>query len=208
MKRAVIVAAALGGVGVGVLAWPDAADAPERADAPSVAPPDTPALPPGASGPNGPTPEEMKAADRAFRARSGVGTRVRAYAGAAPAMSAAERDRAAGALLAEVAAREADGTLVSSQAPYLRGVIALAQHADDQAARDAALARIEADAEARRAAAPPIDHGAGFAAYKAREAQIVAEVQGRTAFPDGLSRSDYLRRELDRARIEAYGEEP
>ncbi len=45
-----------------------------------------------------------------------------------------------------------------------------------------------------------------FEAYKVQEAEIVKRVMAMTSFPDGLSRDEYLRRELERARIAAYQE--
>jgi hypothetical protein len=43
-----------------------------------------------------------------------------------------------------------------------------------------------------------------FQAYKAREAQIVAEVQTMTSFPGGMSRDEYLRQRLLEARAAIY----
>lgn len=46
----------------------------------------------------------------------------------------------------------------------------------------------------------------GFAEYKEAEARIVREVQQMDSFPDGMSRQQYLRKRLQEAREEAYGE--
>jgi hypothetical protein len=43
-----------------------------------------------------------------------------------------------------------------------------------------------------------------FRAYKAREAQIVAEVQAMQSFPSGMSRDEYLRQRLLEARAAIY----
>lgn len=45
----------------------------------------------------------------------------------------------------------------------------------------------------------------GFARYKEAEKRIVEEVQQMTSFPDGLSKQEYLRKRLQKAREEAYG---
>ena len=212
MRRGLIICAGLGGavIGAAVLVWPRSAPMPDAAPSapasPAIVPPPAAAPPPAHPAPAAPSAVDMRAAADAYAARSGVGGRVRDYADGAPSMPQAVRDDVAETLLEDIAAGEADGVLAGQQGAYLRGVVAAARYADDPSARGAALAEIAAAEAARRAALPPIDHGAAFDAYKAREAALIAEVQGRTTFPDGLSRSEYLRRELDRARIEAYGE--
>ena len=208
MVRGLIFAGVLtGGALLGVLVLREAPE-PVLGDEAPVAPsvPASPTATPTPRGDAAPSAEDARAAAEAYAARFGVGADVRAYADGAASMSAAERERRADALLAAIDAAEADGVLAGQQAPYLRGALAAARFADDPARRDAALAEIAAAEAARRAALPPIDHGPAFARYKRREAEIVAQVQERTTFPDGLTRSEYLRRELDRARIEAYGE--
>lgn len=45
---------------------------------------------------------------------------------------------------------------------------------------------------------------AQFSEYKSQEADIVKRVMAMDSFPDGLSRDEYLRRELEKARIAAY----
>lgn len=45
----------------------------------------------------------------------------------------------------------------------------------------------------------------GFARYKEAEKRIVEEVQQMTSFPGGLSKQEYLRKRLLKAREEAYG---
>lgn len=47
----------------------------------------------------------------------------------------------------------------------------------------------------------------GFAQYKEMETRIVAEVQGMTSFPEGMSRQEYLRNRLQEAREQAYSGE-
>lgn len=51
----------------------------------------------------------------------------------------------------------------------------------------------------------PYEDVPGFAEYKEAEKRIVREVQQMTAFPDGMSRQEYLRRRLQEAREKAYG---
>lgn len=46
----------------------------------------------------------------------------------------------------------------------------------------------------------------GYTDYKTRELEIIARVNQMQSFPDGLSRAEYLRRQLLEARLQAYGE--
>lgn len=46
----------------------------------------------------------------------------------------------------------------------------------------------------------------GYTDYKARELEIIAQVNQMQSFPDGLSRAEYLRQQLLEARLAAYGE--
>lgn len=46
----------------------------------------------------------------------------------------------------------------------------------------------------------------GYTDYKARESEIIAQVNRMQSFPDGLSRAEYLRQQLLDARLQAYGE--
>ncbi|MFI2813061.1 MULTISPECIES: hypothetical protein [Microbulbifer] len=73
----------------------------------------------------------------------------------------------------------------------------------DQAAAGL-MAQYRQRAEAREEYDPYRDEP-GFARYKAMEAQILQRVQEMDVFPDGLTRQQYLRRELQQAREKAYG---
>mgnify|MGYP000542138707 CR=1 FL=1 len=50
----------------------------------------------------------------------------------------------------------------------------------------------------------PYEDVPGFAEYKEEEKRIVREVQQMTAFPDDMSRQEYLRRRLQEVREKAY----
>lgn len=183
---------------------------PERSGASEPSPMADAEVPPGRvaspAAPERPSRTDLLAAGTAYEAEFGLGARVRAFGETSASMTASEREREAEGMLAEITAGEAAGWLVAGQGDFLRLAVAKARHPGDPAALAAAAAEIEAASAARGARTAPVDHGPAFAAYKAREAEIIAEVQGRTSFPGGMSRSDYLRERLEEARIEAYGE--
>lgn len=78
------------------------------------------------------------------------------------------------------------------------------EHFEQRAAALLAQYRRQAD-EAAAAWAP--ETVPGFGDYKARERQIIDEVNALGSIPGGLSRPVYLRQRLLEARIDAYGRE-
>ncbi|MFV8784139.1 hypothetical protein ACNKU7_17090 [Microbulbifer sp. SA54] len=74
-------------------------------------------------------------------------------------------------------------------------------------ASEEVLGEYRARAEKSTGEYDPYKELPGFAHYKARERQIVAEVAGMEAFPGGVSRQQYLRQRLQEAREEAFAGE-
>lgn len=148
-----------------------------------------------------PSRAEAEAALAAYHAELSFGEEVRAFVEAAGGMTRAQRREAAEALTARVVAREADGVLAPVQSRALRLAIDAATYADDP---DELRRRADALA-AEKAAAEPSPPDPRLAAYKAREAEIVAEVMAMSSYPGGLSRGDYLRQRLDEVRAEVWG---
>lgn len=166
-------------------------------------PPATPAAAPPAAA------MEQEAQDAAaladYESKLSVQGEISAFLEGADRLRADEKKARAEALAARVRDLEKGGYLLGPQSFYLQAALASAQFSGDETARDAALAALRAEYEG---AAPSTRHlDEKFQRYKAREREILADALVREIFPDGLTRDDYLRRELDAALREAYGPE-
>ena len=129
---------------------------------------------------------------------------IAAFLEAAERLPKDERARRAAALAGRIDELEAARIAIGAQAEFLRAVVRSAELADDPAARDAAIAAIKAK---YAAVAPSTRHlDQRFQRLKAREQEILRAAEGRTHFPNGLSREEFLRQELDAALAEAYSE--
>ena len=134
---------------------------------------------------------------------------ARAFVRDAAKLPAAERERRAQALEAQIEARERSGKLSAGETMLLRAALVEAGsgNAAEQAARMAALVeRYRADA-ARREAAFVAQQQADprMQRYKAREKAVVAEVMAMKDIPGGLTRNEYLRQRLLLERERAFG---
>lgn len=196
------------------IAWRFAAPQDEREEAAppepdlTASPPATPPASPAGALP-AETAQEQEAPDAAalaaYESRLSVQGEISAFLEEADRLRADEKEAHAEALAARVRDLEEAGYLLGAQSFYLQAALASAQFSGDEAARQAALAALRADYEG---AAPSTRHlDEKFQRYKAREREIVADAMAREVFPDGLTRNDYLRRELDTALREAYGPE-
>jgi len=126
----------------------------------------------------------------------------------APSLRAVERSERADALTRQIDRYEADGGLSAGEAVLLRTALIKATVDDpaQQAAEVAVIAdRYRAHADQRMAAfAAQQANDLRFQSYKAREAQVVAEVMAATTIPAGLTRDQYLRQRLQEERERAY----
>jgi len=123
-------------------------------------------------------------------------------------LRAVERSERADALTQQIDKYEAAGGLSAGEAVLLRTALVKATVDDParQAEEVAAIAdRYRAHADQRMAAfAAQQRNDPRFQAYKAREAQVVAEVMAATSIPAGLTRDQYLRQRLQEERERAY----
>ena len=123
-------------------------------------------------------------------------------------LRAVERSERADALTRQIDKYEAAGGLSAGEAVLLRTALVKATVDDpaQQAAEVAVIAdRYRAHADARMDAfAAQQRNDPRFQAYKAREAQVVAEVMASTTIPAGLTRDQYLRQRLQQERERAY----
>ena len=126
----------------------------------------------------------------------------------ASSLRAVERSERADALTRHIDRYEAEGGLSAGEAVMLRTALIKATVDDpaQQAAEVAAIAdRYRARADQRMAAfAAQQASDPRFQSYKAREAQVVAEVMASTTIPAGLTRDQYLRQRLQEERERAY----
>jgi hypothetical protein len=133
--------------------------------------------------------------------------RARAFFAEAPALDAAERTRRAAEIEREIDEHEASRALSAGEAFVLRSAL-IRETVEDEDLRDRELRalaeRYRTDAERRIAAATRADPE--FELYKAREAEIAAEVMAMTEIPGGLSRDEYLRRRLQAEREALLGD--
>ncbi len=123
-------------------------------------------------------------------------------------MTPAERNRLAIDLMQRIDQREEKKHLSAGEGLKLKIALINATVSDEnqQALQVAELiARYQARAERQQAAfLDAQQRDPRFQSYKAREAQIVAEVQAMRSFPSGMSRSEYLRQRLLEARAAIY----
>lgn len=123
-------------------------------------------------------------------------------------LRAVERSERADALTRQIDKYEAAGGLSAGEAVLLRTALVKATVDDParQAEEVAAIAdRYRAHADRRMAAfLEQQRNDPRFQTYKAREAQVVAEVMAATTIPAGLTRDQYLRQRLQEERERAY----
>lgn len=123
-------------------------------------------------------------------------------------LRAVERSERADALTRQIDKYEAAGGLSAGEAVLLRTALVKATVDDParQAEEVAAIAdRYRAHADRRMAAfLEQQRNDPRFQTYKAREAQVVAEVMAATTIPAGLTRDQYLRQRLQQERERAY----
>ena len=123
-------------------------------------------------------------------------------------LRAVERSERADALTRQIDKYEAACGLSAGEAVLLRTALVKATVDDParQAEQVAAIAdRYRAHADRRMAAfLEQQRNDPRFQAYKAREAQVVAEVMAATTIPAGLTRDQYLRQRLQEERERAY----
>ena len=123
-------------------------------------------------------------------------------------LRAVERSERADALTRQIDKYEAACGLSAGEAVLLRTALVKATVDDParQAEQVAAIAdRYRAHADRRMAAfLKQQRNDPRFQAYKAREAQVVAEVMAATTIPAGLTRDQYLRQRLQEERERAY----
>lgn len=124
----------------------------------------------------------------------------------------AERARISAELDAQVEAEELAQRMSADEARMLRlALIERGSHdATERLRRSEALADAYRRESERRQRAFEQQQATdpAFVAYKAREAQIVAEVSAMRAIPGGISRDEYLRRRLQAERERAYAANP
>lgn len=127
-------------------------------------------------------------------------------------MSPEIRMQRAQALAREVESLERGGELQADEAVLIRiGLIqaAVVDVAERARQAQAVVDHYKAQTEQRKAAAAAqVQRDARLRQYKAREAEIVAEVLAMPSYPGGLSRDDYLRLRLREAHAAIYGPTP
>lgn len=164
-----------------------------------------------AAAPSSPT--RLQALENTPQAREWLGQQrfeqdARAFVRDARNLPAAERERRAQALEAQIEARERSGELSAGETVLLRAALIEADSGNDaeRKARLAALAeRYRADAARREAAfAAQQQADPRMQRYKAREKAVVAEVMAMTTIPGGLTRDEYLRQRLQTERERAF----
>lgn len=150
-----------------------------------------------------PSPEQAPADPlAAYEDLLAVQSRISDFVQNADRMVAADRDRRAAELDALIDDLEERRMAVGAQGMYLRAAVAAAQFPGDAAARDAAVAALQ---QRYAGAAPSAAHlDARYRRLKAREQAIIRDANARAFFPNGMSREEFLRAELDAALREAY----
>ena len=145
---------------------------------------------------------------QAHRERQRFEAEAKDFFARAPSLRAVERSERADALSRQIDRYEAIGGLSAGEAVLLRTALVKATVDDpaQQAAEVAVIAdRYRARADQRMAAfAAQQASDPRFQSYKAREAQVVAEVMASTTIPAGLTRDQYLRQRLQEERERAY----
>lgn len=154
--------------------------------------------------PQGALPEADPQA-REFAEREQFHARVRTFFAEAPALSQSEKVERAQGLSQDISRYEAAGELSASEALLLKTAL-IRESVTDPAAQAAQIAALQKNYQAesgRLLAEWQARPDPAFELYKAREREIVAEVNAMSEIPDGLSRNEYLRQRLQRAREEA-----
>jgi hypothetical protein len=142
---------------------------------------------------------------REFAARERFHADVRTFFAEAPALSQSEKVERGRGLARDISRYEAAGELSASEALVLK-IALIRETIADQAVQTAQVIALQKHyrAESERLQAEwQARPDPAFDLYKAREREIVAEVDGMSEIPDGLSRNEYLRQRLQRAREEA-----
>jgi hypothetical protein len=160
---------------------------------------------------DGPALMDPPAADRrlqVFEERMRFHERVRTFFAQTPALSAREKRERAQELAQELTRYEAAREITAAEALLLRTALLRESVADPatQAAEITALRERYREESERKLAEWQQRYDPELEAYKAREQEIVAEVMVMTELPDGLTRDEYLRRRLQRAREQTYGQ--
>lgn len=188
--------------------------APDVGERSSMPPAQTVPAPPVANDETAPAGVDPGALDetpqmRAYRERQAFEQSLRDFLDEAQPLTPAEREARATALVAGVDQYEQAGQLSAAEAVALRLALLRETGDDDTYARESA--RILSEYKARNDAAMQafIDNQPPeFINYKAREREIVREVQQMTEFPGGMTRAQYLRERLQAAREESYHTSP
>lgn len=145
---------------------------------------------------------------RAYQSRLAFERQAREFVRDAPKLDPSTRLRRAQALSREIDRRERMRELSADEAVVLRvGLIHAAVEDEMQRIRQSqeVIDRYRSDTQARqRAYLDQQSSDPRFRQYKAAESRIVAEVSRMRAFPDGMSREDYLRLRLQQAREAIY----
>jgi hypothetical protein len=143
------------------------------------------------------------------RSRHAFERTARAFLRDAPNMSPEIRMQRAQALARDVESLERAGELLADEAVLIRiGLIqaAVADDAERVRQAQAVVDHYKTQSDQREAAAAAqVQRDARLRQYKAREAEIVAEVLAMSSYPGGLSRDDYLRLRLREAHSAIYG---
>ena len=137
-----------------------------------------------------------------FQQRERFENEVREFFARAPALSPQERVARAQTIAQEITRYEAAGEVAAAEALTLRAALIRETTTDpaEQLEAIAALQEHYREDGARKQAEWEARADPEFELYKAREREIVAEVMAMTTIPDGLTRDEYLRRRLQRAR--------
>lgn len=146
------------------------------------------------------------------RSREDFQRMARDFLRTAPNMSPEIRMQRAQALAREVETRERAGQLSGDEAVLIRiGLIQAAVVNETERVRQAQAVvdhYREQSTQREAATAARRQRDARQRQYKAREAQIVAEVLAMSSYPGGLSRDDYLRLRLREAHDAIHGPAP
>ena len=203
--RSGFITLAIVAVVLGVVMWTaPPPEAPPPAPAFTDAGPQTVAIPAPEAAVPAAAPEASDLTLREHEARTAFHERVRAFCAQAPILSDDEKQRTARELDAEIAEYERRRELSAAEALTLRLALIRETTQEDeqlermQSLRDSYRAREQQRAEQ---ATDPM-----FELYKAREQEIVAQVDSLREIPGGLSREEYLRERLQREREALFGE--
>lgn len=172
--------------------------------------PTTPPAPAGSAGAPSPALDTLQTTPQAqaYRERQRFEAEAKDFFARAASLRAVERSERADALKRQIDRYEAAAGLSAGEALLLRTALVKATVDDpaQQAAEVAVIAdRYRAHADQRMAAFTAQQaNDPRFQSYKAREAQVVAEVMAATTIPAGLTRDQYLRQRLQEERERAY----